>query len=124
MDSPLASALLITAIGATLLFLSLLLFYGLILLLMAASPGRIQTRDDKASLDQLELPIGSCTAHEQEALAAAVAVAVARARSQAIAADGQADSSEKDAANGAPSTWWMLHHQQKLVRDQGQRRGR
>jgi Na+-transporting methylmalonyl-CoA/oxaloacetate decarboxylase gamma subunit len=107
MENSLLTALAITAIGMTLLFLALALFYGLLSLMMSiferrAKPKALETKE----------PITA----ESGVLLRAAAVAVAMARAEA----GQGDLTAPAPATGAetgrepPSPWWLLHHQRNV----------
>lgn len=115
MDDTLVNALLITAIGMTLLFLTLVFFYGLLSLLTAA----IQ---DRPSSDGSEP--APATSHADGAKLEAAAIAIALARSQASPqTTPYVPQTEAHAAPG-PDRWWLLHHQRRLAHNPDTRRRR
>jgi Na+-transporting methylmalonyl-CoA/oxaloacetate decarboxylase gamma subunit len=113
----LVTALVISAIGMTLLFLSLVLFYGIISLLTAVTRERpatpsVRTEDTAEQND----------AREERALQAA-AVAIALARAEAERGAGKAGDSGNVAAGDLDVTpWWSLHHQHQLAQEKRPRR--
>ena len=117
MDDTLVSALLITAIGMTLLFLTLVFFYGLLSLLTAT------IRDRPAGSDaDLEPVRGAGLAEGAKLEAAAVAIALARSQATQRAVVPVAPGQEP-AARG-PDRWWSLHHQRRLTHSPDMRRRR
>ena len=110
MENDLVTALVISAIGMSLLFLSLILFYGIISLLTTVTRERRATppgRKDGAE-EQRDAP--SARARQ----AAAIAVALARAGAEGEA--GQASRSVPLASGERGVTpWWSLHHQHRLA---------
>ncbi len=112
MDDTLLSALLITAIGMSLLFLVLAFFYGLLWLLTAVAQGRpaanLQARSPAPGPEP-----------EKEATLEAAAIAVALARARAIRRAGP-PVSPADITTADP--WWSLHHQRQLTLNPGTRR--
>ena len=115
MDNALTTALLITVIGMTLLFGSLLLFYGLLSLLTATVKDRpsttAQSTEEKEGARQ----------HEMSLRAAAIAIALARAEAEQRSGP-PAVSGEVQSPSGIVSPWWTLHHQRQLTPHQGTRR--
>lgn len=112
MDDTLLSALLITAIGMSLLFLTLAFFYGLLWLLTTVAQGRpVANRQARGPAPGPEL--GKEAALE----AAAIAVALARARAVRRAVP---PVSPTDITTADP--WWTLHHQRRLTISPGTRR--
>ena len=104
MENVLVIALIITAIGMTLLFLALTFFYGLLTLATRVFRDRAPAQDRA-----VEEP------GEQEAvlLAAALAVSLARAEGEASASPvGQFVLEENQAM--VPSAWWTMHQQHSL----------
>jgi hypothetical protein len=110
LENPLVTALVITAIGVSLLFLSLVLFYGIISLLTAVTRERPKKAHDGANAGEERKD-----APGQGALQAA-AIAIALARAGAKQGPG--------ALNGVPASapserdvtqWWSLHHQHRLA---------
>jgi Na+-transporting methylmalonyl-CoA/oxaloacetate decarboxylase gamma subunit len=116
-DHPLVTALTITAIGMTLLFLALVFFYGLMSMMMSLLH-RHQTGQDT-----VEAP-ASYASDAMAKQAAAIAVALARAE---IEQDEASHGSSPRASVGAmliPSQWWALHHQRRVTAASGLRRTR
>lgn len=107
MENSLGLTLLITAIGMSLLFLSLVLFYGIISLLTAVTGERPSTHSGSA-----DSATGSVAGIDVSALqAAAIAIALARA-----AAEGGAGGPILPGASDRDvTTWWSLHHQHRLA---------
>ena len=112
MDNPLAVALGITAIGMSLLFLTLLLFYGLLTLLTFV------IRDRPAV--QVEAVVERPTeVGDTMELVQAAAIAVARARATAELMP----TSSGATTEGEPmSPWWALHHQREMAQSSERRR--
>ena len=110
MENPLTTSLVITAIGMTLLFLSLVLFYGILSLLTAITRERAREAEQQESEEHTP---------QHRALQAA-AIAIALARVEAAQRPGRAD--------GAPAgthditSWWSMHHQQRLAGEKRPRR--
>jgi Na+-transporting methylmalonyl-CoA/oxaloacetate decarboxylase gamma subunit len=100
------TALAITAIGMTLLFLTLAFFYGLLSFMASAIEDRPSGSNSVA--------VAPPAAKDQEAALRAAAIAVALARANT---DGRAVSTESplqaEPSPGA-SPWWALHHQRSL----------
>ena len=113
MENPLTTSLVISAIGMSLLFLSLVLFYGILSLLTAIT----RERAKEAELQEPEEH-----APEHRALqAAAIAIALARIDT----AQGPGSAAQHAAASaGAPdaTSWWAVHHQQRLAGEKRRRR--
>jgi Na+-transporting methylmalonyl-CoA/oxaloacetate decarboxylase gamma subunit len=115
LDNPLGIALLIAAVGMSLLFLSLAFFYGLLSFLTAtvkdqpASPAQQAAGRDqgKAAEDKCE---------EEEPLLRAAAVAIALARAEAEVGHSLAATPAMDGTPGGQpvSPWWSLHHQRQM----------
>ena len=116
MESPIAAALVITAIGMTLLFLALAFFYGLMALMTAVMKDRPAARAPSA--EQGEGP------GEEGALLQAVVIAVAVARAEAEQGFSLAGIpvQEEAATPGLLSPWWALHHQRQLTLHSNRRR--
>ena len=110
MENPLVTVLIISAIGMSLLFLSLVLFYGIISLLTAATSGRSAAAEERT--------VGAETPGDlpaDRALRAAV-VAIALARAQARGQAGGSSSAVPPSSGDRDVTpWWSLHHQQRLA---------
>jgi hypothetical protein len=109
-------ALAITAIGMTLLFLTLAFFYGLLTLLTAAIRDGAGAEVPGATAGQS--PAKPAPGGDEEGgrlRAAAIAVALARA---------EADAGTAAPREGSVGAWWALHHGQRLTRSNTARRGR
>ena len=121
MESSLTTALTITVIGMSLLFLSLVAFYGLLSLLAAA------TKDRRSPAERtVETGVrGAGDESRDEALlrVAAVAIALARARAERMiepepasgALTEQTGGPAPTAADQQVSPWWALHHQRQMA---------
>jgi Na+-transporting methylmalonyl-CoA/oxaloacetate decarboxylase gamma subunit len=109
MEEPLPVALVISAIGMTLLFLSLILFYGMLSLLMSVT----RERATSGAAPEAE-PAG---APETMLRAAAIAIAVAIARAEAEPGPSLVDlaATAGIAGRGQVSPWWTLHHQRQMI---------
>ena len=118
MDNPLVTVLVISVIGMSLLFLSLVLFYGIISLLTAVT--RERSSAPPGSADGAEV---RKDAPAERALRAA-AVAIALARAQARGAGKARDFLTPASADRDVTSWWSLHHQHRLVRKGKTRRPR
>ena len=107
MDNSLVTVLVISAIGMSLLFLALVLFYGIISLLATV------TRD--RSTAPAGIPAGEEEQREVSAdrmlRAAVVAITLARAQAQGKTASSFSWAS----GNGDLTPWWSLHHQHRLA---------
>jgi hypothetical protein len=125
LDSSLLTALIISVVGMTLLFLSLILFYGLLLLLAAIFKDRPSTLPPPAAESE---DAGDRERHEgqDDALirAAIVAVALARAEAEAVSGPAVAVAPEVAAAGQPVSAWWSLHHQRQITTSPDTRRSR
>jgi hypothetical protein len=103
-DNPLTIVLGISAAGMTLLFLALLLFYGILSFMTSLGQERGRQKAEP------EAPRAVSPGEDEEALrlrAAAIAVALARA--------GAAPGPAVDVpASQAVTPWWALHHQRRL----------
>ena len=119
MENTVIVALGIAVVGMSLLFLTLVLFYGLLTLLTKVlqdrEPGQGVTFEGKPA---------EPGADDAVFQAAALAVALARAElEQDIASDNLAG--RDDAVEGQQvSPWWVLHHQRQLTPDSEARRTR
>ena len=109
MDDPLVTVLIISAIGMSLLFLSLVLFYGIISLLTAATTDR-----PSASLESTAGTIAPSEVPTDRALRAAV-VAIALARAEAEGQAGKPGSVFPASGDRDLAPWWSLHHQHRLA---------
>ncbi|MBN1661139.1 MAG: hypothetical protein JXA93_22295 [Anaerolineae bacterium] len=122
MENTLPMALGITALGMTLLFLALGLFYGLLALLTRVvrdRDGADQTSGDVAAADTLAaLRDDAGTARLRAAVAA---VALARAEAE-VGAGVVGDPRERDVP--AVGGWWALHHGRRLAAPPSPWRGR
>jgi hypothetical protein len=116
-DQELAVSLVISAVGITLLFLALLLFYGLLVLLTSVFKERPSTKAEGTAK-------GQPGAAETDAMlqAAVIGVAVARAEADQASSLGgvHAEEATTDARTVGP--WWMLHHQRQVALRPGSRR--
>jgi Na+-transporting methylmalonyl-CoA/oxaloacetate decarboxylase gamma subunit len=106
-----AAALIITAIGMTLLFLALAFFYGLMALMTAAVKDRPASRTPAVQQD--ETP--GETALDVLLQVAAIAVSVARAEAEQEFELVGTVVQDEAAASGLLSPWWALHHQRQLA---------
>jgi Na+-transporting methylmalonyl-CoA/oxaloacetate decarboxylase gamma subunit len=125
LDNSLLTALIISLVGMTLLFLSLILFYGLLLLLAAVFKDRPATLPPQAAEAK---DTGDRERHEgqDEALirAAIVAVALARAEAEVVTRPAVVVAPEGAAAGRPVSAWWSLHHQRQITTNPDTRRSR
>ena len=112
MEDSLVTVLVISAIGMSLLFLSLVLFYGIISLLTAATSARAAAPEERAV--GAEAP-GEAPA-DQALRAAVVAIALARAQADRSSSSVPPASGDRDV-----TPWWSLHHQHRLA-DKGKPR--
>jgi hypothetical protein len=112
LEQDLIAALVISAVGITLLFLALALFYGLLVLLAAVFKGQ-------ASAD-----VGGPEPERADAMlqAAAIGVALARAEAEQPPSLDLAPSGEATAGAHSVSPWWALHHQRRVTQKPGSRR--
>jgi Na+-transporting methylmalonyl-CoA/oxaloacetate decarboxylase gamma subunit len=116
LDSSLGIALIITAIGMTLLFLSLVLFYGMLSLLTAVIKDkptppaqRVVERDDGDTKEDR-------SRREESVLrAAAVAIALARAEMEQVSKFSAGIATGEASTRQPASLWWSLHHQRQLT---------
>ena len=110
MEDSLITALIVSAIGISLLFLSLILFYGIISLLTAVTRDKPATppgRTDSAE-EQRDAPA------DRALQAAAIAIVLARAEAEGEA--GKTSASAPLASGDRDVTpWWSLHHQHRLA---------
>jgi Na+-transporting methylmalonyl-CoA/oxaloacetate decarboxylase gamma subunit len=117
LESSLATTLVITAIGMSLLFLSLVLFYGIISLLTAVTkqrPAKTWARMDGATEPKAPPQVRALRA-------AAIAIALARAESEASPARHR-DAVVLTPGDRTVSPWWQLHHQHQLAEMRKSRR--
>ena len=136
MDNELVLALFITAVGMTLLFLSLALFYGLLTLmtrLFADRPAEDGGQDSGGLFSRLrrpqaqpvaETPAASATAGRSPDRLRAAVVAVAIARAEAEEVERARPQPGEDAARRETSAWWALHHQRRMDSHADTRRAR
>ena len=113
MENPLTTSLVISAIGMSLLFLSLVLFYGILSLLTAITRERAKEAERQGPEEH---------APEHRALQAA-AIAIALARIDTTQGPRSAAQPAGTSA-GAPdaTSWWSVHHQQRLAGEKRRRR--
>ena len=123
MDNSLLVALLISAVGMTLLFLFLVFFYGLLALLAAVFKDKPTTgTEPKAEEEGMGDGKGPAVPEDVVLRAAAVAVALARAEAEGTSRSG-AQAASEEAADGPPmSAWWSLHHQRQITTNPATRR--
>jgi hypothetical protein len=114
-ENPLVAALVITAIGMSLLFLALLLFYGLLTLATRQRQSRPPSGPPVAATKG-----PSHAGQEMMYQAAALAVALARAEAEQASSLVSAPPGPTDLQ--IPSQWWSLHHQRRLARNQSRQR--
>jgi hypothetical protein len=100
------TALAITAIGMTLLFLTLAFFYGL----LSAMARFIEDRRPGSSDDAVVAP----DAGDAEAALRAAAIAVALARAGAEGRAVSRGAPRQAVPSPGPSPWWAAHHQRRL----------
>lgn len=121
-DNSITTVLVIAAIGMALLFLSLVLFYGLLSLLTALvkdRPRRDQSKRAEHREDR-DLKI-----RQEEVLrAAAIAVVLARAEAERRPGSKLAGGVGEAGVERTISPWWSLHHQRQLGPHPGLRRVR
>jgi Na+-transporting methylmalonyl-CoA/oxaloacetate decarboxylase gamma subunit len=110
LEDSLVTALIITAIGMTLLFLSLALFYGLLSLMTALLRER-SAEADGARAREGEQAAGPGAGKGARLRAAALAVALARAEAE----QGTGLVPGDEVRGEAVSSWWALHHQRRLA---------
>lgn len=122
MENSLAIALVIAAIGMSLLFLSLAFFYGLLSLLTAT----VRDRSPAAAQSEQAAAQGEEGGGREEAVlrAAAIAVALARAEAEHLASLTATPALDAVGTPRQESSWWTLHHQRQLTLQQNARRGR
>ena len=117
MENSLATALVITAIGMTLLFLSLVLFYGIIALLTAATRERARKPHGAAvAVEELGNALDS-----RALQAAAIAVALARAEAEQ-SRDAFSDVPALGSSGHDVTPWWSMYHQHRLAEKNRPRR--
>lgn len=117
MYSSVATAVAITVVGMTLLFLTLVFFYGLMVLITRA------LKDPQAELEHTAEDTGKVPG-SQEAMLRAAAIGVVMARAESEQSSGfPPNPAEGAGADPSPtSTWWMFHHQRRLRPDSKARR--
>jgi Na+-transporting methylmalonyl-CoA/oxaloacetate decarboxylase gamma subunit len=106
LENPLTTSLVITAIGMSLLFLSLVLFYGILSLLTAITRERPREAEQQESEQH--------AAEDRSLQAAAIAIALARIQ----AAQGPGSAGEvviSPSSDCDVTSWWAMHHQQRLA---------
>jgi Na+-transporting methylmalonyl-CoA/oxaloacetate decarboxylase gamma subunit len=119
MEPSLTTALGLSAVGMTLLFLALALFYGLLTLMMAVFKDRPSPPAGVEAQPDTE-------AGEEERMLQATAIAVALARAEAEQGSSATSPPARDEPEPAQlvSPWWELHHQRQLAPGSRARRGR
>jgi hypothetical protein len=117
LDQDLIAALVISAVGITLLFLALALFYGLLVLLAVVFKGQAS-----AGVGGPE-PAGPEPERADAMLqAAAIGVALARADAERASSREFVPCGEATAGSPSVSPWWALHHQRQVTEKSGSRR--
>jgi Na+-transporting methylmalonyl-CoA/oxaloacetate decarboxylase gamma subunit len=116
LDHALITALAIAAIGMTLLFLALFLFYGMLSVLTATVRDKPST-----SAQPMREEEGEEKAKEAALRAAAIAVALARAEAEQGSSRPMAPVPAQ-APTGRVSPWWALYHQRQVSTHQTTRR--
>lgn len=109
MESSVATAVAITVVGMTLLFLTLVFFYGLMVLITTV------LKDPQAAPEHSGGEAGK-EPREQEAMLRAAAIAVVMARAELEQRSSMAPTLVEE-AGANPSTaspWWTFHHQRRL----------
>jgi len=114
-ENSLVVALVITAIGMTLLFLALALFYGLLSLMMSVF-------EDRAKPKAREKEERTSTEGGVLLRVAAVAVALARAEGEQGILSIPAFVTGRGTSREPVSPWWSLHHQREVTREKSVRR--
>jgi Na+-transporting methylmalonyl-CoA/oxaloacetate decarboxylase gamma subunit len=122
LDDSLITALGITIIGMSLLFLSLVFFYGLLSFLTATIKDRSSTSTHPPDEEGGEAEID----HQEKIRVRAAALAIALARAEAEQRPGFAIlPAPHEAVTDQPSSpWWNLHHQRLLSLNPDRRRSR
>jgi Na+-transporting methylmalonyl-CoA/oxaloacetate decarboxylase gamma subunit len=116
------TALVIAVIGMSLLFLSLIFFYGLLSFLTAVVKDRPAPDRQKSEASRGEGARG--TRPDEVLRAAAIAVALARAEAEERPGLTRAAGPGVTSAEPAISPWWSLHHQRRLGSNPSVRRVR
>jgi Na+-transporting methylmalonyl-CoA/oxaloacetate decarboxylase gamma subunit len=119
MDNTVVVALGITVVGMSLLFLTLVLFYGLLTLMTKV----LQDQEPEPGGAIEEKPTGPGT-DEAMFQAAALAVALARAELDQRPGSGSGPVGEETTEHPQVSSWWTLHHQRQLAPNPNARRAR
>ena len=107
MDNSLVTVLVISAIGMSLLFLSLVLFYGIISLLATVTRDRTTAPTGRKASEQE----GRGVPADRMLQAAVVAITLARAGAQGK----EASSFSQASGENDLTPWWSLHHQHRLA---------
>jgi len=125
LDESLRVALIISAIGMTLLFLSLVVFYGMLTLLAAVVKDKppTATQEPAGTSGMIDRAVDDGQA-ETKLRAAAVAIVLARAQAGEGAGPPGVDATEGVAAGQPVSAWWSLHHQRQITVSPDVRRNR
>ena len=112
-----ATALAITVVGMTILFLTLVFFYGLMVLITTV------LKDPEAAPEQSAGDTPKVSGG-QEAMLRAAAIAVAMARAEAEQRSGMPPTLGEGMGADPSSTspWWTFHHQRRLRPDSRARR--
>lgn len=115
MDNSLGIALIIAAVGMSLLFLSLAFFYGLLSFLTAAVKDKPKSPAQQAAgREQGKAAEGRGEEKEPRLRAAAVAIALARAEAEAGYSLAATPAMDEPPGDQPVSPWWSLHHQRQM----------
>jgi hypothetical protein len=117
LDQDLIAALVISAVGITLLFLALALFYGLLVLLAVIFKGHAST-----GIGGPEPASPEPETADAMLQAAAIGVALARADAERPPNLDLIPSREATGGYHSVSPWWALHHQRQVTQKPSSRR--
>jgi hypothetical protein len=123
LDNSLLTALIISVVGMTLLFLSLILFYGLLLLLASIFKDKPSSHPQQVVVGE-DPGNGDGEPEDERVRAAIVAVSLARAEVEAVTRTAVMVAPEGTAAGQPASAWWSLHHQRQITTNPDMRRSR
>lgn len=125
LDESLQIALAITVIGMTLLFLSLILFYGLITLLTAIVKDKPATSTQQATAEDGGKEKADTGAEGTAMLrAAAVVVVLARTEAEQRPSPALVPVTDETSVDRQVSPWWSLHHQRQVAPNPSAKRNR
>jgi Na+-transporting methylmalonyl-CoA/oxaloacetate decarboxylase gamma subunit len=109
------TTLIVSGIGLLLLFLALLILYGLMYLMTAVlqdpASGPVAPTQEEQGAPQ-----------ETTAMYRAAAIAIALARARQAPRPANVGEGVEAAGSGFVSSWWTMHHHQQLTRDPHTRR--